>query len=195
MKIAIIGWGSLIWCPGSLRLSSLWRGDGPKLPIEFARISSDERLTLVVHSQGQKVTTYWAFSAFQAMPDAIRNLRERENCGSRCIGTLQRGKLPARGYTQQIKIWLDAHGDVDAVIWTALPSNWQEKRKKKFTIKDALAYLAELEARGQTAGAALSRTREYIRNTPSQIQTRLRRKISRNKEWADNELSDALFES
>lgn len=49
MAIAILGWGSLIWCPGNLRIRGPWRHDGPVLPIEFARISADGRLTLVVH--------------------------------------------------------------------------------------------------------------------------------------------------
>jgi hypothetical protein len=48
MKIAVIGWGSLIWCPGSLRIQTAWHNDGPSLPIEFARILKDGRLTLVI---------------------------------------------------------------------------------------------------------------------------------------------------
>jgi hypothetical protein len=47
--IAVIGWGSLIWCPGILRTKSRWHSDGPALPIEFARISGDNRLSLVIH--------------------------------------------------------------------------------------------------------------------------------------------------
>lgn len=41
-KIAVIGWGSLIWCPKGLKIRDKWKNDGPKLPIEFARISSHE---------------------------------------------------------------------------------------------------------------------------------------------------------
>lgn len=32
MKIAVIAWGSLIWCPGSLQIGSWWHKDGPVLP-------------------------------------------------------------------------------------------------------------------------------------------------------------------
>jgi hypothetical protein len=42
MKIAIVGWGSLIWDPRDLHLATAI------LPIEFSRISDNGRLTLVV---------------------------------------------------------------------------------------------------------------------------------------------------
>lgn len=41
MKIVVLGWGSLIWNPGDLKINSEWQKDGPTLPIEFARVSSD----------------------------------------------------------------------------------------------------------------------------------------------------------
>jgi hypothetical protein len=48
MKIAVLGWGSLIWQPRELRISlPIWKTDGPELPVEFARVSMDGRLTLV----------------------------------------------------------------------------------------------------------------------------------------------------
>ena len=48
MKIAVLGWGSLIWNKGNLRLTTNWTDGGPILPIEFSRISDDGRLTLVI---------------------------------------------------------------------------------------------------------------------------------------------------
>jgi len=45
-KIIVLGWGSLIWDPRELKIkNSEWQKDGPNLPIEFARISQDGRLT------------------------------------------------------------------------------------------------------------------------------------------------------
>src|SRR5712691_7390037 len=82
MKIAILGWGSLIWCPGSLRIRTLWHSDGPSLPIEFARISSDRRVTLVIHPGAPDQMTYWALSEFDNVVAARENLRLRE--GPRC---------------------------------------------------------------------------------------------------------------
>ena len=61
MKIAILGWGSLIWSRRELKIDLKkgkrgWYKRGPFLPIEFARISEAkhgglymyERLTLVI---------------------------------------------------------------------------------------------------------------------------------------------------
>jgi hypothetical protein len=59
MQIAIVGWGSLIWCPGSLQIKSGWHRDGPPLPVEFARISGDGRLTLVIHPGSKEQQTLW----------------------------------------------------------------------------------------------------------------------------------------
>jgi len=50
--IAILGWGSLIYELGELEsyVASDWKDGGPKLPIEFSRVSSsrDGALTLVI---------------------------------------------------------------------------------------------------------------------------------------------------
>lgn len=48
MRIVIPGWGSLIWNPGNLAMTGEWQPDGPMLPVEFARVSTDGRLTLVI---------------------------------------------------------------------------------------------------------------------------------------------------
>lgn len=47
MRIAVLGWGSLVWCPSELDISTGWR-EGPALPIEFARESKGSRVTLVL---------------------------------------------------------------------------------------------------------------------------------------------------
>lgn len=49
IKCACLGLGSPIWNPGDL--SSDWMADGPYLPLEFARLSKDGRITLVVHEE------------------------------------------------------------------------------------------------------------------------------------------------
>jgi hypothetical protein len=58
MKIAVLGWGSLLWEQGVLRLASRWRTDGPWLPIEFARLSDRGRLTLVIHPESPAQQAY-----------------------------------------------------------------------------------------------------------------------------------------
>ncbi len=76
MRIAILGWGSLIWCSGDLAIEGRWR-PGPSLPVEFARKSNDDRVTLVLW--GTHVSpTFWAQSAVSEIEDACENLWIRE---------------------------------------------------------------------------------------------------------------------
>ena len=39
MRIAILGWGSLIWDPRDPCVQGDWQPDGPRLPIKVARTS------------------------------------------------------------------------------------------------------------------------------------------------------------
>ena len=78
MTVAIIGWGSLIWCPGSLRMLGHWRPDGPRLPVEFARISGGARLTLVIFPDARPQPTFWALSQLSEHEETVENLWIRE---------------------------------------------------------------------------------------------------------------------
>ena len=73
MKIAILGWGSLLWQPKDLQFDKEigWSANGPFLPIEFARISKDGRLTLVITENGTDVKTYFAISTYDAATSVI----------------------------------------------------------------------------------------------------------------------------
>jgi hypothetical protein len=63
MKIVILGWGSLIWDPRDLPHQEPWLDDGPKLPLEFSRISKDRRLTLVIDAvNGELCNTLYSYS-------------------------------------------------------------------------------------------------------------------------------------
>lgn len=59
MRIACIGWGSLVWSPGILRCEGEWHLNGPLLPLEFARTSKDGRLTLVLMDGAAPVPSLW----------------------------------------------------------------------------------------------------------------------------------------
>ena len=52
MKIAIIGWGYLIWDRRGLDVLPEWQADGPQLPLEFARFADPPRIVPVLHDQG-----------------------------------------------------------------------------------------------------------------------------------------------
>lgn len=176
MTIAILGWGSLIWDKRDLQIIGYWQTGGPILPVEFSRISSDGRLTLVIDPQhGKPLTTLYARSGFENLNDAIANLREREGASSEKIGYVNLLANTEREYSRQqhpaacvaIKAWAQANG-WQSVIWTALPSNFEQERKVPFTVAAAYTYFSSLT--GETKARAV----EYIKSAPPQVDTPFR---------------------
>lgn len=184
MKIAVIGWGSLIWCPRTLRIEPGWHLDGPMLPIEFARKSEDGRLTLVIHPRRKKQRTYWATSKFKRLPDAIENLREREGkkCHKEDIQFVDRDGSSHPSNSTSVSVvrkWLMKMESLDAAIWTGLPGTYDRG--------SAIKYLKNIED-----PARLAKARKYVRMTPPQIQTAVRAAM-RKEGWSDCELPAELF--
>ncbi len=193
MKIAVLGWGSLIWCPGCLKIKTRWRKDGPLLPIEFARISSGNRLTLVIHSGVECQRTLWAQSSCESLEEARKNLQEREGTAECRIHVLDKtgccyGEIPADIKTT-IRAWLEEHSDLGAAVWTGLQSNWEEKRSHVFCADDAIQYLKCLKLQKTSKEA-----REYLRNAPAQIETEVRARAESELKWSACHLTDVLFE-
>lgn len=82
VKIACLGWGSLIWDPRNLDGQEEWHRDGPRLPVEFVRQSSNGRLTLVIFERATDVTTLWVEVSKNNLDEAVKNLGEREGIPS-----------------------------------------------------------------------------------------------------------------
>ncbi len=172
MRIAILGWGSLVWDPRKLPLASSWMSGGPQLPIEFMRISSDGRLTLVIdHTNGVRIVSRFATSARSVLDDAVEDLRQREGPTRReNIGSVIAQGEPttdANDSTGQIALWCRAAG-FDAAVWTALGSNFREKRDAPFTVPAAMTYLAQLDGEQRRLAFA------YINRAPAEVDTPLR---------------------
>jgi hypothetical protein len=171
MKIAIIAWGSLIWDRRELSILGEWQKGGPVLPIEFSRISSDGRLTLVIDDKnGVPVTTYYAQSASSDLLQAVGNLRKREGSPKEMIGVTSKTMNNRRLGYESIHAWATAH-KWDAAIWTGLPSNFKEKHHIPFTVKNGLAYLETL-GNGKRDAAI-----EYINKAPGEVDTPFRRGV------------------
>ncbi|WP_165783982.1 hypothetical protein [Flavobacterium alvei] len=181
MKIAVLGWGSLIWQPKDLKFDTNigWKENGPVLPIEFARISKDGRLTLVITPNGTEVQTLYAVSSFDNLDLAVLNLKKREGTVKENIGYYDKTKDEFSPidflFKESIKNWIQTT-DFDAVIWTNLPENWEIRNEEKVVIKtidpnDRIEYLQNLK------GAESALAEEYIRNTPKQIATTYRKQI------------------
>lgn len=186
MKIAILAWGSLIWQTKDLFFDQEfgWKEDGPILPIEFARISKDGRLTLVITQNGTFVPTLYTLSKYETVDEAILNLAVREGSGRRSIGSYDKSKNEFAHnvfFEQNILDWMNKK-DFDAVIWTNLGENWVIKNESGETVKTIkpdkrIEYLKSLK--GNTSALA----EEYIRKTPVQIKTKYRAKIEEELNW------------
>ena len=173
MNIAYLGWGSLVWNPGELPIAGGWKRGGPILPIEFSRISKDNRLTLVIDgSVGVPVETFYANCSIFELPDAIERLRVREGRPhKKHIGhvgpTTSFNNSDVSPYYERISIWGCDH-NFDAVIWTALPSNFTEAFSAPFSVDNALEYLSKLSSE------SLEKAIQYIQNTPDVVKTPFR---------------------
>src|SRR5437762_2325747 len=96
MTIACLGWGSLIWDQRSLPIQREWFKDGPFMPVEFTRQSTDGRMTLVVEPTAAPVRVLWAVMLSADLRAAKEALRDREGiCGtdwSSRVGFWQEGE-------------------------------------------------------------------------------------------------------
>lgn len=181
-RIAVLGWGSLVWQPvnahGDVAVHPPWHHDGPALPVEFARISADGRLTLVVlPGYSHRSPVLWARSRLESLPAARSALAARET-GSpleRIHGITRSGRPlgePDPRVVAPVRSWLEER-PLGAVIWTGLPpgERWAAGRVEGFSEDGALAYAAGL------SGEARRRAAEYVRRAPPQINTPLRRRL------------------
>jgi len=73
-----------------------------------------------------------------------------------------------------ITAWADANG-LNAVVWTALGSNFGEKANEQFSVEAAIRYLET--KKGKILDAALN----YIRSAPCEVQTPVRDAV--NARW------------
>jgi hypothetical protein len=181
MRIAILGWGSLIWDRRDLPISGDWRRGGPVLPVEFSRISkSGERagcLTLVIDEQhGANVPTRFALSPRISLDAAIADLRTREGTSSERIGYVNLVRNTERPFARQqhphscdaIKAWAQAQ-QWDGVVWTALPPNFEEVTHHPFSLEAAIQHLKGL------GEPAKRRALDYVCRAPQEVVTPVRR--------------------
>lgn len=188
MKIAILGWGSLVWDPRALRLAGHWMEGGPSLPIEFSRISDNGRLTLVIdEAHGVDVPTRYAWSALSDLDEAIADLQKREGSpGRNRIGFIDlasslaceraRANHPlacARILEWSTRILEWSKGQhLDAVIWTAVGPRFQERTGVPFSVEAAVRCLAGLQEPTRTLAVA------YICKAPADVVTPVRTKAT-----------------
>jgi hypothetical protein len=176
-KIAILGWGSLLWDKRpkfTLFLSQCgpWLRDGPSLPLEFSRISKSRggALTLVVDPEnGTETVVSYCVSARTRSSDAIEDLRVREGpTRKEWIGSFRPPHEQSR-YFSAIQAWASNHG-FDDVVWADLPPDFLGK---PFSVKAAIAYVEGLDIYGATMA------RQYLKQAPDFVRTPVRHGLRR----------------
>ena len=181
MKIACLGWGSLVWDPRGLPLRKPWFMDGPLLPIEFARQSKGDRITLVIVNNAAQLRSLWALMSVTEFETAKKGLAVREGIIekniSKYIGYWSSNEYSSLDFTQEIGDWA-ARKDHDAVVWTALPPKFGGQNERMPSAEEVITFLRNLPYEKR------KHAEEYIRRTPQQIDTDYRRKIEEKFNWS-----------
>jgi len=173
MRIAILGWGSLLWEGGTEfdRWHEPWEYDGPQMMLEFSRISASRSgaLTLVIdEAHGSPAPVAWCLSKRARVDDAVCDLCAREGTTIENIGRSVVTPREAGGEPENpITAWARPK-NLDSVVWTALKSNFREKREQSFSVPAAVAYLKTLDPAGKAKAA------EYVWRAPAFVKTDLR---------------------
>jgi hypothetical protein len=183
--IAILGWGSLLWDLDGLapKVEGKWAlRAGPRLPMEFSRISPKRRMGLVVCLDpvaGVPCPSHAIRSRRNRVCEAVADLAARERATTGRIGWATAegdgfGRMP--DVVSAVAAWCRAAGRA-AAVWTDLEPNFRETTGVAFDAEQGCAYLRRLE------GASLIEAHRYIRNAPSTTRTPLRRALAVDPWW------------
>lgn len=151
-KIVYLAWGSLYWDKGNLPVDG-WKFSNLSLPLEFSRISDkgQGRMTLVIDTKnGRENRVWYGYAKTRNIDNAIRLLKKREKTVLKGIAYInlksnkRRINYTPKEIVERIDNWAYSQ-EVDVVIWTDLPSNWMEIRKRVYSVSDAYNYFKNSE--------------------------------------------------
>lgn len=175
-KIAILGWGSLLWDKAHRefdRHHGEWKFDGPVLKLEFSRKSGSrlDALTLVIDPvRGEACKVAYTLSKRRTVEKAWADLQAREGTSRRNIGCVFTDGTRRQGrYSDSVDVILRwAQGvSIDVVLWTDLPANFDNVRKDQF-VNAAVDHVQRLSPEAKALAA------EYLWRAPDFILTPLR---------------------
>lgn len=175
MKIACIGWGSLIWDPKKLNIATQWFEDGPLLPIELTRISKDKRVTFIIDESAMNVPTLWALMATDSLENAKESLKDREDTSIKNIHCIGKFDVPKGNVDLIIRDWLFIKG-LDYAIWTGLSFS-KKTQSDRPGIDLIINHLKDLTVDEKR------KAEEYIRRAPAQVNTEYRKLIETEFGW------------
>ncbi len=174
VKIAILGWGSLLWDERPEFEEQLdgccWNFDGPELELEFSRISESrcDALTLVVdRERGAPTTVAWRLSKRASVEEVVCDLRCREGTSRKNIGLVDFNA--GRFDCPVVREWASPKGLV-AVVWTALKPGFEDVCRDEL-VEKAVKHVRSLAPPGQAKAA------EYVWRAPEFVDTPVRRAL------------------
>ncbi|MFV0473859.1 MAG: hypothetical protein ACK5MQ_06585 [Pikeienuella sp.] len=186
-RIAVIGWGSLLWDLDDLapKVEPPWlMRAGPALPFEFSRISPKRKMGLALcldPEHGAECPTHAIRSVRADIHAAAADLRARERAadigmiGAFCARTgFRRARLPAVGAL--FADWCAKTGAA-GVVWTDLENNFKEMSGRDFSLTAAKDWLRGLN------GDSLDEAVRYIENAPEATATPLRAALGAEGWW------------
>ncbi|MEQ9606085.1 MAG: hypothetical protein RLN99_00295 [Kiloniellaceae bacterium] len=177
-RIAVLGWGSLVWNPRELPIQREWFKDGPLVEVEFVRQSKDNRITLVLMKGTPPVRSLWAIMDCIDLKEAKEALRQREGSKAEDIHAWSNGEKAPEAI-HDIEMWAGSRS-IEAVVWTGLPPKFKGPDRANETVPKVDEVLTHL---GGLLGAERDNAERYLRNTPQQIDTPYRRKIEAALGW------------
>ena len=132
-------------------------------------------MTLALHQGVPPVRSMFALADAANLDQAKEALRRREGTVAKRIGTWEKGAVEP-SLIHGCAEWAEARG-VDALVWTALGP--------RFNKKDVVPLEEEaLSDLGALRGSARQLAEAYVRRTPRQIDTPLRRQFEARLGWS-----------
>ncbi|MEM7267616.1 MAG: hypothetical protein AAF401_00030 [Pseudomonadota bacterium] len=186
-RIAVIGWGSLIWDLDNLApfVTGEWMmGPGPRLPFEFTRVSPKRKMGLAVcldQVNGDPCQTNAILSIRDDIDQTAEELRARERAKIiDWIGMVHPATGARRSSIPEVadifEDWCAKTGAAGAV-WTDLGGNFEEAIGEPFSVSRAISYLKTL------SGESLEEAVRYIEYAPKATNTPLRRALADDEWW------------
>lgn len=175
MKIACLGWGSLIWDSRELNIPrEKWNKDGPALPIELSRKSADGRVTLIIDKKAELQTVFWV------------ELEQKDLDTARCLLAKREGTKFEKIHFINVGASIDKKDQIESCVL-----DWLKIKKLESAIWTGLSYADSvapteteiIEHLSKLVGCDKERAEEYIRKAPAQIDTVYRRKIIEEFGW------------
>lgn len=147
------------------------------MPIEFARVGDKSELATVLCLGAPDSSVRWAWLDTDDVKAARRLLRQREEIDEDRvdgIGTVMMGWAPATlPGAAEIERWAAARGDIDAVLWTALPPRFAGREGRVPSPSEAAGYLRDLTGRERR------HAEDYVCRTPEEVRTPNREALER----------------